>query len=56
MEQQEQVPDAMDKEGASDQETPSLGDNLIKPGKLPVDVDELTTAEKVDSGEVGITK
>ena len=40
----------------TDQETPSLGDNLIKPGKLPVDVDELTTVETVDSGEVGITK
>ena len=52
MEQQEQVPDAIDKEGASDQETPSLGDNLIKPGKLPVDVDALTTVETVDSGRL----
>ena len=56
MEQQEQVSDAMDKEGDSNEETPSLGDNLMKPGKLPEDMDELTTVETVDSGEVGITK
>ena len=56
VEQQEQVSDAMDKKGASNQETPSSGDKLIEPAKLPVDVDELTTVETVDSGEVGITK
>ena len=56
VEQQEQVSDAMDKKGALNQETSSLGNKLIEPGKLPVDVDELTTVETVDSEEVGITK
>ena len=56
VEQQELVSDAMDKKGASNQETPSLGDKLIKPGKLLVDMDELTTVETADSERGGWKK